>query len=230
MPSKDSVRTTIIVALGVCLACSLLVSATAVSLRPRQASNRLLDKKRNIVAAAGLLEQNGEVRKLFEERIRARVVDMGSGEYVPDMDATTFDQRRASRDPERSVRVPASEDIAGIKRRAERAAVYLVEDEDGRATKVILPVHGLGLWSTMYGFLALDASDLNTIRALVFYEHGETPGLGGEVDNPDWRALWNGKKAYGPDGEVRIDVVKGTVDPSRPGSEYRVDEIGRAHV
>jgi Na+-transporting NADH:ubiquinone oxidoreductase subunit C len=224
--NRDTIGRTLGVALGVCLVCSLLVSAAAVSLRPRQAENKLLDKRKNILRAAGLLHPGTSIEAQFRQ-IQSRLVDLESGEYVQDMDVASYDQRRAARNPELSVAVPSNVDVASIKRRARRAAVHLVEQQ-GRVTKIILPVHGLGLWSTMYGFLALDADDLTTIRGLVFYEHGETPGLGGEIDNPRWQALWQGKKAYGPTGVVRIDVVKGQVDPTRPGSEYRVDGLSGA--
>lgn len=226
MATKDSVGRTLGVALGVSLVCSLLVSVAAVSLRPKQAENRLLNRKKNILRAAGVLRADMSVAEQYEG-IRPRVVDLETGEYVENVDPTGFDQQAAARDPARSVAIPDSQDLAGINRRAKRAAVYLVEKE-GRVDKVILPVHGLGLWSTMYGFVALDARDLNTIRGLVFFEHGETPGLGGEIDDPDWQALWEGKKVYGPDGDVRIDVIKGKVDPAREGAQFKVDGLSGA--
>ena len=46
-----------------------------------------------------------------------------------------------------------------------------------------LPVRGYGLWSTLHGFIALK-NDFKTVVGLGFYQHAETPGLGGEVDNP----------------------------------------------
>ncbi len=214
-------------ALGVCLVCSLLVSAAAVSLRPRQARNKALEQKRNILAAAGLLAAGADVEALYRTRVRPRLVELDTGQYVADADVAGFDLRRAARDPATSDPLPASEDLAGIRRRPRRAPVYLVQN-GGRTEQVILPVYGLGLWSTMYGFVALDAADLNTVRGLVFYEHGETPGLGGEVDNPNWRALWPGKKVYGADGAVRLALVKGGVDPARSGSEHQVDGLSGA--
>ena len=44
---------------------------------------------------------------------------------------------------------------------------------------------------------------------MTFYEHKETPGLGGEVDNPRWKALWDGRKAFDAAGVPEIQVVKG---------------------
>ena len=76
----------------------------------------------------------------------------------------------------------------------------------------------------MFGFVAL-GSDLRTIEGFTFYEHGETPGLGGEVDNPNWKKTWQGKKAFGEDWEVKIEVIKGRVDPSSDKAKYQVDGL-----
>ena len=102
----------------------------------------------------------------------------------------------------------------------------MVRDADNNLEKVILPVHGYGLWSTLYGFVALE-SDLNTIAGLGFYEHGETPGLGGEVDNPRWKALWEGKQAY-REGNVAISVIKGAVNPQASTAAWQVDGLSGA--
>ncbi len=93
---------------------------------------------------------------------------------------------------------------------------------------LVLPVEGYGLWSTLYGFIALEA-DLTTIRGITFYQHGETPGLGGEVDNPNWKRKWVGRKAFGPEGEVKIHVVKGLAGP--PSEDpYEVDGLSGATI
>jgi len=93
---------------------------------------------------------------------------------------------------------------------------------------VVLPVEGKGLWSTLYGFLALD-KDVNTIKGLTFYQHGETPGLGGEVDNPKWKALWPGRKAFGDDGQPKIAVIKGQAGPVAE-DPYQVDGLSGATI
>ena len=231
--ANDSIGRTFGVALGVCLVCSVLVSAAAVSLRPTQAVNKALDKKRNILMAAGLIKADEVVDGAqIEERyqnIKPRVVELASGDYVDGIDPVAYDQRRAAKDPALSVAISPDKDPASVKRRALRASVYLVEQK-GKIKKVILPVHGLGLWSTLYGFIALDARDINTIRGLVYYEHAETPGLGGEVDNPSWKALWDGKHAFGEDGSIRIDVIKGKVVPGRPESIHQIDGLSGATI
>jgi Na+-transporting NADH:ubiquinone oxidoreductase subunit C len=104
--------------------------------------------------------------------------------------------------------------------------VYLVK-EDNKVDKIVLPVYGKGLWSTMYGFMALD-KDLKTVKGFTFYDHAETPGLGGEIDNPRWKNSWKEKQAFDEEGNVKIEVIKGQVDTSRPDAKYQIDGISGA--
>ena len=225
---KETASKTFLVALLLCVVCSVLVSSAAVYLRPTQAINKALDKKRNILQAAGLLEGATSIDEAYAG-IEPKVVNLATGEYADGVDPNSYDQRRAAKDPAQSTAVPAERDVANIKRKAEMASVYLVRKGD-EVREIILPVHGLGLWSTLYGFIALDARDLTTIKGLVYYEHAETPGLGGEVDNPAWKALWNGKQAFDDKGAIRIDVIKGKADPSRPDGKYKVDGLSGATI
>lgn len=213
------------VALALCIVCSVVVSAAAVVLKPQQQANKTRDLKRNILMAAGLYDANMSVEEQFE-RVTTRVVNIETGEYTSEINPEGFDQRAAAKDPSTSVRLSAEEDMAKIIRQAKYSLVYLVNDDEGELDKIILPVHGYGLWSTLYGFVALE-SDMNTIVGLGFYEHGETPGLGGEVDNPRWKALWEGKKAF-RDGEVAISVIKGAVSPESPSADWQVDGLSGA--
>lgn len=222
--ASDSVQKTFGVALVLCVVCAVVVSSAAVILRPQQQENKLLDLKTNILASAGLLQPGIDVEKQFEQ-ITARVVDLDTGYFTDAVDASIYDQRKASKDPSMSVSLDPKSDPAKIKRRAKFATVYIVDGEQG-IEKVILPIKGYGLWSTLYGFLALE-SDLQTIAGIGFYEHTETPGLGGEVDNPNWKAGWVGKQAY-KSGEVAISVIKGKADMSRDGSEYQIDGLAGA--
>ena len=222
--ANESVTKTFTVALTLCIVCAVVVSSAAVFLRPAQEANKLLDLKTNILASAGLLEEGVDVETQFE-KISVKLVDMQTGRYTNAIDVESYDQRKASSDPALSVALSASEDIAKIKRRANFAKVYIVENANG-LEKVILPIKGYGLWSTLYGFIALE-SDLQTVAGIGFYEHTETPGLGGEVDNPKWKASWKGKRAY-DDNALLIEVIKGKVDVSREGAESQIDGLAGA--
>jgi Na+-transporting NADH:ubiquinone oxidoreductase subunit C len=223
--NKESTSKTIIVALVLCIVCSLVVSSAAVLLKDKQNENKKLDRYTNILAAAGLLDETADVEEQYNALITARVVNLDTGLYTDEVDAETFDQLRASKDSAQSTALSGDEDLAKISRLENYALVYLVET-DGNLDKVILPVRGYGLWSTLYGFLALE-NDANTVAGLGFYEHGETPGLGGEVDNPKWKSLWPGKKAY-QNGEVDIQLIKGSVAPGSTNADHQIDGLAGA--
>ena len=225
MANNDSIKKTLIVAFTLCIVCALVVSSAAVLLKPAQVTNKALDRKSNILAAAGLSDSDKSVEELFAERVEARIVDLRNGTFTDEYDPEGFEQMKRAKDPQTSVNLSGEEDTADIKRREHFAVVYLIKDGSD-IDKIVLPVRGYGLWSTLYGFLALE-SDMNTVAGLGFYEHGETPGLGGEVDNPSWKALWPGKKVY-EDGDVALELVKGSVDSNTPDAEHKVDGLSGA--
>ncbi|MDO4708464.1 MAG: Na(+)-translocating NADH-quinone reductase subunit C [Pseudomonadota bacterium] len=228
MPNApESMRRTLSVALLVCLACSVVVAGAAVGLKPTQVANRQLDKQRNILAIAGLADADApasEVRQIFQSRIRPRLVDLDSGRFSDAYPAEGFDPLKAAQDPALSQALPGDEDIASIRRREHYSVVYLVEDTQGKTETLILPVRGYGLWSTLHGFIALK-NDYSTVQGFGFYQHGETPGLGGEVDNPRWKALWPGKQVFNAEGSPVIRVAKGSADPA---SAHQVDGLAGA--
>ncbi len=222
--SRDSVANVLIVAIGVSLVCSVLVSASAVLLRPQQERNQDLFRKQIVLEVAGLYRPGADVDALFSG-IDERLVDLADGSYVQSIDAADFDALAASNDPELSLAVPDELDIAGIRRREIYAPVYVVRD-GSRVEQLILPVRGAGLWSTMYGYLALEA-DGNTVRGLRFYEHAETPGLGDQIDRPDWLRQWPGKRLFDDAGSARIEVVRGQVQPG-DAAIHQVDGLSGA--
>ncbi len=219
---------TILFSGAVCVVCAVLVSSAAVSLKEHQLRNAALDKQRNVLFAAGLAQPGDrvgadEVQRLFEN-IRSVVIDLETGE-VTDIDPITFDQSKAASNPETSREAPPNRAL--VKRLPEHALVYEVL-EDGKPSMAVVPIEGYGLWSTLYGFLAVDR-DGNTIRGITYYQHGETPGLGGEVDNPNWKAIWPGRKIYDGDGTPAIRVIKGAAAPPQQ-APYEVDGLSGATI
>ena len=225
MANKDTIQKTFIVALLLCVACSIIVSTASVKLKPAQLANKQMDFNKNILQAAGIYDPTKSVTEQFEQ-VEVKVIDLRTGKFTQEVDAATFDQRKASKDPSLSEALPKAKDIAGIKRQEYFAQVYLVNSGDS-LDKLILPIRGYGLWSILYGFLALEA-DLETVVGIGYYEHGETPGLGGEVDNPNWKALWPGKKVFSDDGELALSVIKGQVGTNTPGAEHKIDGLSGA--
>jgi len=205
---------TILFTAGVCGICSILVSGAAVGLRERQQANQVLDRRKQVLAVAGLTKAEmamsaAQINQTFEENIKPRIVNLQTGEYDDSIDPTKFNQREAAADPTRSR--PAPPNQSGIMRLPNQALIYQVMRE-GKVDQIILPVEGTGLWSKLYGYLALD-TDTNTVRGITFYEHGETPGLGGEIENPRWQGRWPGRKIYTGDWVPAIRVVKGQAGP-----------------
>lgn len=223
--NNDDPRKIVMVAVALCLVCSIFVSAAAIGLRPLQDANKLQSKRQNILEVAGLMEEGASVDTLFQ-RIEQRVVDLRTGKFTDAVDPTTYEQRDAARDPKLSDPVPRDEDVASIKRKAHYATVYLVKNDGGGFSTVIIPVHGYGLWSTLYGYLALKPNGREVI-GLQFYDHAETPGLGGEVDNPNWRAKWPGKLLYDKDGNIKIEVVKSAATDGDNAS-HQIDALAGA--
>jgi Na+-transporting NADH:ubiquinone oxidoreductase subunit C len=240
---NDSLEKTVAIAVALCLVCSVLVSFGAVALKPFQVYNKNLDMKKNILEVAGLMEAETDVDAAFAERIEAKIVNLETGDYVENVNADDYDQRKATKDPAQSVAIPKEKDIAHIRAKAKLAKVFLVK-EGGQIKSIILPVSGYGLWSTLYGFLSLDA-DGQTVQSINFYDQAETPGLGGEVVNPKWRALWKGKKVYAETDQPAMDkgtieeadigdpalaLIKGTVENEKPGSQHQVDGLAGATI
>ena len=230
--SNDSIKKTLLVTILLSLVCSVIVSSAAVFLKQRQDDNKVLDVQKNIIAIAGLADDpaslsNADIAALFET-ITPRLVDLSEGKFV-EADAAeinAYDQRVAAKDPARSHTLDAAKDTASIKRQANIAKVYKIY-KDGELDTLILPIHGYGLWSTLYGFIALEG-DLNTVAGMGFYEHAETPGLGGEVDNPSWKEKWVGKLVYAPGGAVELGVVKGTAETQGTKANYQIDGLAGA--
>jgi Na+-transporting NADH:ubiquinone oxidoreductase subunit C len=214
-PRQESSARTLLVALLVSVVCALLVSLTAVGLADRQQANRDRDLLKNVLAAAGVDDPDA---------IDLRIIELESGEYVTseEIGQGTYDQKAAIEDHELSVDLPREDDIASIGRRENYSYVGLIHDEGQRLAQVILPVRGQGFSSMLRAFVVLDA-DGTTVQALTVYEQGETPGLGGEITNPDWLASWKGKKVYDDEGAVQIRVGPAAAD-------YQVDALSGATV
>lgn len=223
----------LLVLLAVALICSVLVSVSAVVLRPIQAANERIERYRHIVALTGLTEageslDDAQIEAAIEQ-LEVRVVELDSGRFAalaPDQ----VDARRAASDPEMSVPIPADADLARIGRRSRYQVVYLVFAGNGdELSRVILPVHGQGMWSTLYGMVALEA-DLNTIAAVTFYEQEETAGLGDQIEDPAWQARWVGRRIYNRAGEFRFRVASGPVEDDSPAATHEVDGLSGATI
>ena len=222
---SETAGKTLLVATVLCGVCSVLVAGAVVVLKPQQNFNADLDFKKNVLMSAGLLNPGTDVNETFKQ-VEPIVIDLNTGDIAPDVDPANFDQAKADKNPDYVENIPGKKDVAGIKRRSRLQKVYLVK-KDGELDQVVLHVYGKGLWSTMKGFLSLD-KDAETVRGFNYYSHAETPGLGGEVDNPKWIAQWPGKKVFNENFEPALDVAKGQVNPEDPNAHHKVDGLSGA--
>ncbi len=244
---RDGILNTLVVATVLCLVCALLVSGAAIQLREKQNENVELFRKRNVLVVAGMdqdaIEKAGGVAKAFEALVTDTLIDLKTGEDGSEALAKAmgvsvaeafakFDPNKAAKNAsaDSPLATPLTDrkaDIAGLGAGRENYQhVYLFQPAGGGEPVWIFPVRGRGLWSTLEGFIALK-SDLQTIAGLTFYKHGETPGLGGEVDNPSWKKKWPGKRAFDDNGDVAIKVVKGTADVS---NQFGVDGLAGSTI
>jgi Na+-transporting NADH:ubiquinone oxidoreductase subunit C len=230
---KEGLKNVLFVAVAVCLVCSVVVSTAAVVLKPRQIENQEYDKMANVLRAAGMLPEGSNVGpegqtvdELFSQ-FEVRAVDLDTGQFTDEVDPDTFDPIAAAKVPDLSTPLPETEDIATIGRRENVSEVYIRRDQSGEIDRVVLPVRGYGLWGTLFGYLALEG-DLRTIAGLGFYSHKETPGLGGEVDNPAWKQQWPGVTLYNEAWEPNIRLVKSRSPEGAPQSRYEVDALSGA--
>jgi len=224
--SEENLGRTLSVATGVALGCALMVSTAVYFLRPMQLAYADLERNRIIVEAAGLAPAGSDlsdraVVALFVD-LQVRIVDLETDQFADDVDPQLHDQRAASSDPELSVAIPDQLDLARLGRRAQYVPVYLLM-AGARIDRMVLPVHGQGMWSAIYGYLTLE-SDLNTIAGIRIYEHGETAGIGDRIQDPAWQAEWVGTRLYDDAGELRFQVQRNAAPP------FGVDSISGASV
>ncbi len=177
----------------VTIICSVLLAGAATLLKPRQVENQKLDMRKNILIAVHIKPEQGrsfsrkQINKLFAKYIREYVVNR-EGQTVKGIHPDNLN-------PEKEKNLfPLYKKI-----------------DNGKVTAYIIPVSGKGLWSTIYGYLALKP-DCNTIEGITFYRSGETPGLGAEISKKWFSDNFIGKKILDKEGKlVSITVIKGKV-------------------
>ncbi|QDU85018.1 Na(+)-translocating NADH-quinone reductase subunit C [Planctomycetes bacterium Pla163] len=228
-------------AVVLCLVCAAAVSVLAVELKPQQEANMLLDRRTNVLRVAGVLETGEtrtaeEINAFFEDgRIEYLVVERASGKVVDDPStiegidsAESFDATKWAKDNAKNDQLTSPIDPAYKETQMRVVPAYLqvIKVTTDEVDCLVLPIQGYGLWSTLRGYLAV-SRDLSHVIGITYYEHGETPGLGGEVDNPSWKAQFPGKEIYGDQGEPILEVKKSgmVTEPS-----HQVDGMAGATI
>ena len=208
----SSTRYTFIFAAIVCVVSAVLLSVFSEGLRPQKELNEELDVKRNILKAVVLQEpltpkmKGPEVLKVYNSKIEELVIDK-EGNVVAGKTPKQLTEKDKDFYP-----------------------LYIYK-EDGQLLAYAFPIVGQGLWSTLYGYLAVEA-DATTIRGVTFYKHGETPGLGGEIEKEWFQNNFKGKTIYSVKEHklTTVVVVKGKAADvvSKDESSYHVDGITAA--
>jgi len=233
MVNNESPMKAVLVVMAVVLIAGSLVSFSVVVLRPIQVNNQLLDRGRDIIRLTGLWRGNEEPsdRETLDilKSLDVRTVDIDAGWFEPRIDPYSFDQRGAAGDPGLGIAVPPEWDTAGLGRRCRYAPVYLLWNPQGALVRIILPIYGSGMWSTLGGYVALQA-DLNTVAGVSFYEQNETPGLGDQVGQPAWWAKWRGVKIKDEQGRIRFAVAASAPVSELSAAAYQVDTLTGATV
>lgn len=227
---QHSISYTFLFSAAICGVCAIFVSSSAVSLEDLQDANVELFRKRNVLEASGVVTSDeilapAEVEERFAN-FEPVVIDLRTSEEDASFETSTFDQQKIKKDPATSTVAPNN--TARVKRMPNHALIYKGKNDAGEVEVLVLPIEGYGLWSTLYGFVAIDA-DTNTIRGLAYYDQKETAGLGGEVDNPRWKALWPGRKIFDDSWKAKIEVIKGSAGPVAE-DPYRVDGLAGATI
>jgi Na+-transporting NADH:ubiquinone oxidoreductase subunit C len=247
--SRDSVGGTFLVALLLCLICAFLVSFTAVSLKQTQLKNQETFRKSKVLEVAQIskdeIDAAGGVLAAFDKRIQSMIIELDSGKDGAETAQKAmeqigkdfggdilgkYDQFWAAKSRNTLLADEIKDrrkDPAGLRFREKFSHVYALKSADGKSVeRYIFPIRGNGLWGVMQGFVALEP-DFKTVAGLTYYDHKETPGLGGEVDNPEWKKSWEGQLVYDEEGEVALKVVKGT---AAEGSAYQIDGLSGATI
>ena len=239
--NKDSYANVVTVSVVLCLVCSAVVSVAAVSLRPMQKENEKLAKQRNRLIAAGLVDDDAsdeEVGEIYDARIRTQWINLADAEpTVPPIPGTkAYDFEAAADDGDLSEPIPSQYGVPG--NRPDLVPVYQVLGRDGKTVeRVVLPVSGKGLWSTLRAYLALDVNlgeenprDRFPIAGVTFYEQAETAGLGAEVENPIWQQDWRGRFAFDEEWSPNFEVAKIPAAEGTPAAQYQVDALAGATI
>ncbi|MFQ6370829.1 Na(+)-translocating NADH-quinone reductase subunit C [Shewanella sp. YIC-542] len=220
--NKDSVAGTFVFIIVLCLVCSFMITGTADVLKERKLAKQRDALMQNVLLAAGIDADKSGFSGLFAERVTPLLLTLPEGSLQPQADLLDYDERMAAVNPQTSSKI--RKDMARIKTRANAIRVFRIHDSGGKTQGWVLPVYGKGLWSLIYGFVGV-GRDVNTIKAVVFYEHGETPGITDFISDPHWLGQWHGKQLFDEHGQVALKVVKGG---AKAGDVHGVDGISGA--
>ncbi|MDE6321033.1 MAG: NADH:ubiquinone reductase (Na(+)-transporting) subunit C [Muribaculaceae bacterium] len=198
--NKQSNTYTIIYIIVLVVVVGAALAFTAMTLRPLQQENADVDKMKQILASVGVVPDDGKVSDEFNKYIVESFVVNAKGQRV-DGNAFDVNVEKMSKESDSSKR---------------ELPVYVCDLKGER--KYILPVYGAGLWGPIWGYVSIN-SDGTTVYGAYFAHQGETPGLGAEIEKPEFSNQFKGKRLW-IDGKFQpIEVVKAGQKPAN-GADY----------
>ena len=203
-------RYTLIFAMAITIVLAFFLSLADSSLKEKYEKNVEVDIRKNILISLGfsptdvLLMNNENVESIFQNSIVGFVVD-NSGSIVDNKFPQDIDPN-------------VDLNLYPIYKRVSNNIT------EGYS----IPISGKGLWGTMFGYFSIEP-DGSTAKGITFYQHIETPGLGGEVDKPWFQNNFVGKRFVDENGTlIGIQTVKGQVDDTSKEAYHLVDGISGA--
>jgi Na+-transporting NADH:ubiquinone oxidoreductase subunit C len=196
-----------------------------VMLRPFQLANQRAAREARVRSlVAGIPALSAWASGVEGASFELHAVELATGAYSREVDAEAL--LRSEGDAFEGDALAPGDDPAGVGRVPRIAPVYELR-RDGRLHTAILPVRGRGYVSQIRGYLAVGA-DGDTIRGLAISEHEETPGLGAEIERPEWQRRWQGKRLRDDDGQLRIRVVREAPSADSPEAAFEIQGISGA--
>lgn len=196
---------TIVYASVMVIVVAAVLAFTALQLKPKQQKNVEIDKMTQILSSVKISANAENTQELYKKYIVDSYVIDEAGNKLEGKDAFTVD-------------VAVQSKIADDKR---ELPVFVCRLEDG-SEKYILPMYGAGLWGPIWGYVSVD-TDGNTIYGAYFAHQGETPGLGAEIEKPEFSDQYAGKHFF-VDGTFKSVAVEKKGQKPIDGAEY-VDAI-----
>ncbi|MBF0200250.1 MAG: FMN-binding protein [Desulfamplus sp.] len=189
-----------------CVVCSTLITGASVGLKGFQIDNMEVDRQKNILKAAGVIEP-GDDREISKAMVR-QIYD-NSIEEIEENGLTLYLYKGDDGSP------PDKTDVIPM--------------ESGAIKAYVIPIESKGLWGKIKGYMAFE-NDGMTVAGFTVYSHSETPGLGGEIEKAWFGKNFVGKKIVDASGGfVSISIAKGETGSLPPGQrENHVDGISGA--
>lgn len=194
-----------------CVLVSVLLTAAATNLKPYQVQNVQLDMQKNILRAIGVVEAG----KKYTKQDVMSLYDSNISDKWVDSEGLIHDEKQEGYLPIYLYMEPASSN-----------------NTEATLKGYVLPTSGYGLWSTIYGFIGLKG-DGRTVAGFTVYQHGETPGLGGEVEMPWFQNQFVGKSIVDAEGRfTSVRVVKGKAADTVPEDQlsHTIDGMSGATI